>query len=383
MRKLSILAASALVALIAAAAASGWPGAPARAAGLPIKIGVGAPMSGTDATFGAELRNGVDLAVATINAEGGLLGHRLVVDVGDDAGDPKQGIAVAKKFVADHVSFVVGHFNSGVTLAASAIYADNSILDITPASTNPQITDRGYAMLFRTCGRDDQQAGVAAKFVAGLGHKKIALVYDKTTYGKDLADSMRKALAALGIKEVLYDGVTKGEKDYSALVARIKASGADIVYFGGMAEDAALIVKAMRAHGVGASLLASAAIASDEFAAIGGDAVEGTYMTFPLDPRTRPEAAKAVAAFKARDIDPETYTLYAYAAVEVIKQAAEKAQSLDPRKIAETMHSGMHFSTVLGDLSFDAKGDITRPDYAIFIWKKGPSGKLDYYPLQR
>lgn len=352
------------------------------AAPAPIKIGLGGPMTGSDAVFGTQLRNGVEQAVEDINAAGGILGNKLTVEIGDDAGDPKEGMSVAKKFVADHVSFVIGHFNSGVTLPASSIYADNNILDITPASINPQITERSLETVFRTCGRDDQQAGVAAKFLASLGNKKIAIVHDKTTYGKGLADELRKELAELGIKDVLYEGVNRGEKDYSALVSRIKASGADIVYWGGLQTEAGLIVRQMRDQGVEAIMMASDGIAGDEFATLGGDAVEGTYMTFPSDPRDRPEAAKVVAEFKARNVDPETYTLYAYAAVEIIKQAAEKAKSLDPTKIAKLMHSGVLFSTVLGDIAFDAKGDIIRPDYSIFIWKKGPDGKISYYPLK-
>jgi branched-chain amino acid transport system substrate-binding protein len=166
------------------------------------------------------------------------------------------------------------------------------------------------------------------------------------------------------------------------MVAKIKASGADFVYWGGGAEEAAVLVKQMREHGVGAVMIASDAIAGDEFASAGGDAVVGTYMTFPPDPRERPQAAKVVKEFKARNIDPETYTLYAYAAAEVIKQAADKAHSLDPLAIAQAMHSGTNFSTVLGPLSFDAKGDATSPDYVIFVWKKGPDGKIGYYPLK-
>ncbi len=355
----------------------------AAAAPAPIKIGVGGPMTGSDAVFGAQMRNGIEQAVRDINAAGGILGRKLTVEIGDDAGDPKQGVSVANKFVGDHVSLVVGHFNSGVTLPASSIYAENNILEITPASTNPQITERGLDTVFRTCGRDDQQAAVAAKFLASLGDKKIAVVHDRTTYGKGIADETRKQLAALGIKDVLYEGVDKDEKDYSALVSKLKASGAEIVYWGGLPRDGGLIVRQMRDQGVAAMMMASDAIAGDEFAAIGGAAVIGTYMTFPSDPRNRPEAAHVVKEFKARNFKPETYTLYSYAAVQIFKQATEKANSLDPTELAKIMHSGMHFNTVIGDIAYDAKGDITRPDYIIFIWRKGAGGKIGYDPLKK
>ena len=379
--KLGFVSGIALVALATLSLA--WVRKDASAAApAPIKIGVGGPMTGTNAVFGAQMRNGVEQAVRDINAGGGILNRKLSIEIGDDAGDPKQGAALAKKFVADHVSFVIGHFNLGASLPASSIYADNNILDITPAATNPQMTERGLRTVFRTCGRDDQQAGVAAKFLAGRDTKRIAIVHDKTTYGEALAEATRKELAGLGLKEVLYDGVDRGEKDYSSLITKLKTANVDVIYWSGPPSEAALIIKQMRDQGVAAFMLASDAIAGDTFTTIGGDAIEGTYMTFPSDPRDRPEAAKAVSAFKAKSIDPETYTLYAYAAVEIIKQAAEQAKSLDPIEIAKLMHSGPHFATVLGDISFDTKGDITRPDYTVFIWKKGSDGKISYNPLQ-
>jgi branched-chain amino acid transport system substrate-binding protein len=374
--RLSLLIFSALLAPASLAAG------PAQTASSVIRIGVGAPMTGSDAAFGAELRNGVAAAIEDINAAGGLLGHRLAVEIGDDAGDPKQGVAVANKFVADHLNFVVGHFNSGVTLMASQVYADANILEITPSATNPQITERGLDLLFRTCGRDDQQAAVAATYLASLGNKKIAILHDRSDEGKGLADLTRKSLATHGVADVLYEGVNKDEKDYTNLVSRIKAADADIFYWGGSTAQGAAIVKALQDAGVTIPMLASDAIASDEFATIGGDAILGTLMTFPLDPRRRPQAAKIVQRFKARGIEPETYTLYAYAAMQIIREAAQKTKSLDPKAIAQLMHTGVAFDTVLGILSYDAKGDITQPDYAIFVWKKNADGKIDYAPLQ-
>ncbi len=341
------------------------------------RIGLGAPLTGPDAAFGAELRNGVEQAVLDVNAKGGILGQHVVLDIGDDGSDPKKGVAVAKNFVAQKVRFVVGHFNSTVTLPASEIYSDRGVLDITPASINPQVTERGLDLVFRTCGRDDRQASVAAKYLAAQGAKKIAILHDRTTYGKDLADKTRKALLDKGIRDVLYDGVDKDQKDYSAIVARIKASGADFLYWGGDAADAGRIVRQMRAQGINTVLFGADAIASDDFEAAGGDAAEGTLLTLPPDPRRRPEAAPAAQRFEARGIDPEAYTLYAYAAVEVIEGAAEAAGSLDPAAMAKVMHSGVPFKTVLGALSYDSKGDRIEPDYRVFVWKKGIDGKME------
>jgi len=364
---------SAILAAALVAAASG--------AGAQTKIGVAGPITGPDAAFGAQLRMGVEQAVEDINAAGGILGKKLTLSVADDASDPKQGVSVANKFVGDEVGLVVGHFNSGVTMPSSQVYAENNILEITPASTNPQITERGLDTIFRTCGRDDQQGAVAAKFLAAQKGKKIAILHDKSTYGKGLADETRKSLAAAGIKDVLYEGLNKGEKDYSAIVSKIKASGADIVYWGGVHTEAGLLVRQMRDQGVQAVLMGGDGIASDEFAAIGGPGVEGTFMTFPPDPRNRPEAAEVVKKFRAKNFNPETYTLYSYAAVQIMKQAAEAAKSTDASALAKVMHSGQPFKTVIGDISYDKKGDVTRADYVVYVWRKGPDGKISYYEL--
>jgi branched-chain amino acid transport system substrate-binding protein len=336
-----------------------------------IKLGVAGPITGPNAAFGAQLKNGTEQAVEDINAAGGILGQKITVSVGDDVSDPKQGVSVANKFVGDGVKFVVGHFNSGVTNPASDVYQENGILMITPSATNPKITEKGMWNVFRTCGRDDQQGEVAAKFISDkLKGKKIAVVHDKTTYGQGLADETKKAMNKLGVKEVLYEGVNTGEKDYSALVSKIKTSGAEYLYWGGLHTEGGLIIRQMRDQGVKAVMISGDGITSDEFATIGGPGVEGTLMTFPPDPRKRPEAKAVVAKFEAKKFNPEAYTLYSYAAVQVMAQAAEKAKTLDPKKVAETIKSGMTFKTVIGDLAFDKKGDITRPDYTLYTWKK-------------
>ena len=353
----------------------------AGVASAQIKLGVAGPLTGPNAAFGAQLKNGVEQAVEDINAAGGILGQKIQVFLGDDVSDPKQGVSVANKFVGDGVKFVVGHFNSGVTIPASEVYQENGMLVITPSATNPKLTERNMWNVFRTCGRDDQQGAVAADYIAkNYAGKKVAIVHDKTTYGQGLADETKKAMNAKGVKEVLYEGVNTGEKDFSALVSKIKAAGADVVYWGGLHTEGGLIVRQMRDQGVKAPMMSGDGITSDEFATIGGPGVEGTLMTFPPDPRNRPEAKAVVAKFEAKKFNPEAYTLYSYAAVQVIQQAAVKANSLDPKKVAETMKSGMVFKTVIGDLSYDKKGDITRPDYTMYVWKK-QGDKITYVEM--
>ena len=351
----------------------------AGAASAQVKLGVAGPITGPSAATGAQMKNGVDQAAADINAAGGMMGQKIQVSYGDDVSDPKQGVSVANKMAGDGVKFIVGHYNSGVSIPSSMVYQENGIIEITPASTNPTFTERKMWNTFRVCGRDDQQGKVAGQYI--LKHfkgKKIAVVHDKTTYGKGLADEMRKALTAGGMKDVLYEGINTGEKDYSALVSKIKQSGADLIYFGGLYTEAGLIVRQARDQGVKAPLMGGDGITSDEYASVGGPGVEGTLMTYGPDPRNRPEAKAVVEEFRKKNFEPEAYTLYSYAAVQIFKQAAESAKSVDPKKVAEKMHSGMHFKTVLGDIAYDKKGDITKLDYVIYIWKKDASGKITY-----
>jgi branched-chain amino acid transport system substrate-binding protein len=360
------------VALVAALAFSG-------AASAQIKMGVAGPITGPNAAFGAQLTMGTQQAVDDINKAGGILGQQITLEQGDDVSDPKQGVSVANKFVGDGVKFVVGHFNSGVTIPASEVYTENGILMITPSATNPKVTDRGLWDVFRTCGRDDQQGMLWAEYARDhLKGKKIAVVHDKTTYGKGLADAALDNMHKFGIKEVLYEGVNTGEKDYSAIVSKIKASGADILMWGGLHTEGGLIIRQMRDQGMSTVMVSGDGITDNEFSQIGGPGVEGTLMSFGPDPRNNPSAKDIVAEFKAKNFDPEAYTLYSYAAVQIMKQAAEKAKSLDTKKIAEVMHSGMTFHTVIGDIAYDKKGDRTSVDYVWYTWLKGPDGKITY-----
>ena len=178
---------------------------------------------------------------------------------------------------------------------------------------------------------------------------------------------------------MLYEGVNKDDKDFTALVSKLKAANIDLLYWGGLHDTGGLIVRQMRDQGVKTVAMGADGITSDEYATIGGPGVEGTLMTFPPDPRNRPEAKDIVAKYRAKNFNPEAYTLYSYAAVQIIAEAAKRAKSLDPKKVAEEMKKGVPFKTVIGDISYDKKGDITRPDYVIYTWKKGPDGKISYF----
>ena len=336
-----------------------------------IKIGVAAPMTGGEAAFGEQFRRGAEKAVADINAAGGVNGRQLELVVGDDACDPKQAVSVANDMASNGVVFVAGHYCSGSSIPASDVYAENGIVQISPGSTNPKLTERGLANVFRVCGRDDAQGPIAAEYVAAnFAGKVIAVVDDKSAYGQGLANEFKKALAAKGVTPVLSEAITAGEKDYSALVSRLKQVKAEILYFGGYKTEAGLIVRQMREQGVQAILIGGDALVTEEFWAITGPAGEGTLMTFGPDPRLDPANTKLVESFRAQKYEPEAYTLYTYAAIQAWAAAAQKAGTTDAAKVQATLHSDK-FRTVLGEIGFDAKGDVTVAGYVFYAWSGG------------
>ena len=348
----------------------------AAAARAEIVIATAGPMTGQYASFGEQMRRGAEMAVADINAAGGVLGQKLRLEIGDDACDPKQAVAVANAMVGKGVRFVAGHFCSGSSIPASQVYAEEDIVQISPASTNPKLTEQNLDNVFRVCGRDDQQGAVAGQFLAKRFAKaRIAIIHDKTAYGKGLADETRKTLNRLGKKEALYEAYTAGEKDYTALVSKLKQRRIDVVYVGGYHTEAGLIARQMRQQGMTTRLVSGDALVTSEYWAITGMAGQGTLMTFSPDPRKRPSVADLVKRFRAADYEPEGYTLYTYGAIQAWVQAVKKAGSTDTGKVIKALKS-TRFDTVLGTIGFDRRGDVTAPGYVFYEWK---NGKYDYF----
>ena len=343
-----------------------------------ISIAVAGPMTGGESAFGRQMKNGAEQAVADINAAGGVLGKKLALQVGDDACDPKQARSVAEKFASARIPFVVGHYCSSSSIPASEAYADGNVLQITPASTNPLFTERKLWNVARVCGRDDQQGIVAADYISkNFKGKNVAILHDKSTYGKGLADEMKKALNKAGAKEKMYEAYTQGDKDFNSLVSKMKSNKIDVVYVGGYHTEAGLILRQMRSQGLASQMISGDAIATNEFWSITGPAGEGMMFTFGSDPRKRPTAAAVVKKFKDKNVDPEGYTLYTYAALQIWTQAVAKAKTTDAKKVAETI-KGSKWDTVLGPISYDKKGDITTVDYVFYKWSK--DGKYDEIP---
>ncbi len=360
----SLLAASAAVALGAGAAQAD------------IVIATAGPMTGQYAAFGEQMQKGAEQAVKDLNAAGGVLGEQLVLEVGDDACDPKQAVAVANQMVNAGVVLMAGHFCSGSSIPASTVYNEEGILQISPASTNPQLTEQGFDNVFRTCGRDDQQGIVAADYVVdnNLG-TKVAVVHDKTAYGKGLADEFKKQLNSRGVEEAMYEAITAGDKDFTALITKMKQAGVDVIYLGGYHTEAGLITRQASEQGLEAVMMSGDALVTDEYWSITGDTGQGTIMTFSPDPRKNEVAAPVVAEFEAQGYDPEGYTLYTYAAIQAWAQAAEQAGSTDLDAVVEALH-GAEFETVLGTISFDDKGDVQGSNYVVYEWDNGEYNEI-------
>lgn len=335
-----------------------------------VKIGVAGPFTGPNATYGAQYWKGASQAVADINAAGGIKGEKIVLVQGDDACEPKQAVAVANRLVDEaKVSAVVGHFCSSSTMPASEVYDEAGILTITPGSTNPQITERGMKDIFRMCGRDDQQGAIAANYMLDvLKAKKIAVIHDKDTYGQGLADATRAALAKRGTKEVLYEGLSRGEKDFNATVTKIGALKPDVVYFGGCHPEAGPLVRQMREQGVQAKFFSGDCIVTEELvtAAGGPQFTNGVLMTFGQDPRTLPDGKAVIEKFRASGFEPEGYTLYAYASIQAIA-AARNAVGTDNAKASDWLKSH-DVETVMGKKARDGKGDLKVSDYVVYQW---------------
>ena len=342
------------------------------AAQAQIRVATVGPMTGEYAAIGVQMKTGAEQAVADINKAGGVNGQQLVLEVGDDACDPKQAVSVANQMASRKVAVVAGHYCSGSSIPASKVYGEEGILQISPASTNPKYTDEGSWNTFRVCGRDDQQGALAGKYLADkFKDKKIAILHDNSAYGKGLADETKKAMNAAGVTETLYSAYVPGERDFSALISRMKQAGIEVIYVGGYHTATGLIARQAKEQGMNVAMVGGDALVTNEFWQISGPAGEGTIMTFPPDPRKSAGAAPIVAEFKAKNFDPEGYTLYTYAALQIWAEAAKKANSVDGKKVADVMHSGQPFPSVLGDISFDKKGDVTAAGYVFYVWKNG------------
>jgi branched-chain amino acid transport system substrate-binding protein len=345
----------------------------------PITVAVVGPTRGPYSSIGGEMRAGVQQAEADINAQGGVLGHLLKLRGADDPCDTKRAAGLAAGLVAEKVSFVVGHFCSVSSIAAAPVYGAANILMISPASSSAELTDNaaesGNTDVFRVVPRDDMQgAFLAGHILEHYPGAAIALVGDGTPYGRNVIASTRAALLEKGVQPAATETLPT-DGDFASVVARLKGHRVKVIVYGGYAQAGAKFLVEARKEGLAAAFGGGDALMSSEFAKTAGADANGTFMTSLPDPRSVPEAQHAIAGLASFGLEAKGYALYAYAAVQVFAEAAARAKSLDSTAVAKALREG-EYDTVLGPLSFDAKGDLKNPRYALYVWQDGTAQKL-------
>ncbi|MBW5405389.1 branched-chain amino acid ABC transporter substrate-binding protein [Morganella morganii] len=344
-----------------------------------IKVAVVGAMSGPVAQYGDMEFTGARQAVEDINAKGGINGSKLVITEYDDACDPKQAVAVANKVINDGMRYVIGHLCSSSTQPASDIYEDEGILMITPAATNADLTTRGYSLIMRTTGLDSDQGPTAAKYILEkVKPQRIAVVHDKQQYGEGLARSVKDNLNKAGVKEVLFEGVTAGDKDFSALVARLKKENVDFVYFGGYYPEMGQILRQAKQAGLNIRFMGPEGVGNSSLSNIAGEASEGMLVTLPKRYDQVPANKPVVDALNAKKLDatgPFVWTTYA--ALQSLATAMQRSGSMEPADLAADL-KGKPAETVMGELSWTPNGDLKGFEFGVFEWHKdGTSSPLN------
>lgn len=335
----------------------------------PIKIGIPQPMTGPATQYGDQIQAGALTAIDAINAAGGVKGRKLEPLLIDDGCEPKQAVPAANRVVNSGAKFAVAHACSGTTVPAVNVYEQEGIVAITPGATSPLVTDTIKPhFFFRTIGRDDQQGPFAAKYIADtLKPKNVAVLHDKQTYGSGVASQVRDSLQQAGVKIGLYEGINVGDSDYSAVITKLKGSGADLVYFGGYHAELGLLLRQAREQGLTTQFMGPEGVANQDLVAIAGPAVSGLLVTLPTDFTKMESNAKVMEHFKTYKRSPNgAFTFPAYAAVQIIAQTID-AVGEDPTKGADYIHATT-FDTAIGKVEYDEKGDLKEFEFAVFKW---------------
>jgi branched-chain amino acid transport system substrate-binding protein len=335
----------------------------------PIKVGVAGPHSGDLASYGIPTVRAAELVVEAINAKGGVLGRPVELLIEDDVCKPEVATNTATKLVSDGAVVVVGHVCSGATKAALGIYNDAGIIVMSPSATNPGLTQSGdYPNFYRTIASDDLQAKLGADYTVNtLGAKKVAVLHDKGDYGKGYAEFAKKYLEAInGVEVTLFEGVTPGAVDYSAIVQKVGRSGAEAVIFGGYHPEASKIVTQMKKKKMDIFFVSDDGVKDVTFIKVAGDFSEGVYASGPMDVSDLPMYQEAVAAHKAKhNEEPGAFFKEGYAATIALLNAIEKAGSTESAAIEKVLRNEF-VDTTVGKISFDAKGDAIGVGFSMY-----------------
>jgi ABC-type branched-subunit amino acid transport system substrate-binding protein len=327
-----------------------------------IKIGVAAPYTGDTADGGIQILQGAQLAADEVNAAGGVLGKKVEIVAADDAANPNKAADVAKKLIADGVVAVVGHKDSGVSIPASAVYHAADIVQITPTSSNPRLTDQGYDTVFRVCPIDSTQGPFLADFaIQKLGLKKIAVVYANTAYGQGLRDEFEKRAGELGVKPLISQQITRGDKDFTAALQAIQPLAPEAVFYAGSLPEAIIIASQMKELGIKAIFIGGDTLFQPDFVRETASASEGAYISsfFPDVAKAADSAKKDwVAAYRETfKRNPGGNSSGGYVAAQALFKAIASANSENGEKIKSALR-GLNTDSLIGKIAFDAKGDL-------------------------
>ncbi len=372
---LVVVVAAVIVVILATQAPAPAPGAPTQAAEVKIiKIASHSPLSGGQSVMGTAIRNGTELAVQQLKGPVEALGFKVEFVPFDDQANPTVGPANAKNIVNDKsIMAVIGHLNSGVAIPSSVVYNDNNLVMVSPANTNVKITDRGLPTVDRVCGRDDAQGSAGANFaVQQLKVKSAYIVHDKTAYGQGVAEFFRQGLEAAGVKVLGFEG-TEEQSNFDAILTPIQSQNPDVLYFGGMYNQAAVLFKQARDKGIKAQLMGPDGLDDKDMAKIAGDAAVGLVYTTAAGPVTVfPDAKKFAEDYKATyKEDPPPYAAESYASTQIALAAIEKAikdngnKMPDRKVVATNVRATVNFKTIIGPITFDANGDPVLASYYI------------------
>ena len=331
---------------------------------------VAGPYTGSVAAWGLSQQAGIKQAVEDLNASGGINGQKITLKFYDDVCDPKQAVAIANKIVSDNVRFSLHGTCSAASIAALKTYVDEGVLVFNSMASNPKVTDEGGPYMFRAMYRDDRAAVVLAdEFLKHERNTKLAIIHDKSAYGQGVAEFVRDRLNKAGFKEIMFEPYDPANHDYSVLVTRLKQAGAEAVFVGGYPVEAAMITRQLREAGSNIKIFAGD-LSEPDYWRIAGKTGEGAMFVFTSDPRKEPKAKEIVAKLEKAGVTVDGYTLYAYAAAQVLAQAMNKAASTDPAKVAAIVHQD-EFDTILGKWTFDDKGDVRNIREVMYRWHDG------------
>ena len=352
-----------------------------------IKIGFVAPLTSDQAAQGLHMLHGAELAVEQANAAGPVVpGYQIELVPLDDQHNPTQAVSAAKKLVSDpDVVAVVGHLNSSCTKPAGAIYYQARMLQVTPISTNPEISRQGFDTFYRACATDDLQGRAGAKFAfQTLGLRKAYVIDDMTTYGRGLANEFKRAFNSLGGEVVSHEGISQGEKDFTPLLTKVKAIRPDLVYYAGMFPEGSLMIKQRYELGIQSKFIGGDGLLETILIQLATpQAAEGIYVSsITVDPYRLPSAQEFVRTYEARYGQIGAYTAYSYEATNIVLWAIRKAAKKDRQAVLASMKQLKDYSGILGVTNFDQKGDSLNRTISIFQVKNGKFEFVTSMPVE-